>query len=466
MVNDKYFQEIVGERWAALNKNITEVMQVINNISLGLVTLEELRTLPEHIQKLKDPKLLVHIVERLFTDLESSLENVRSPASLALAVMVNHSLVEKNEELFLTIKNKLHDKVKVPDIPPHQLVEIAKLFKLVFPVLIKNQNYTEAKDILTCLKWDYQNQPSFPKEKEKEILNVIKETGSYAIADQLAVHLLASSFSKETKIIEDILFLLGTEGVAQKLVEIFTIDDRLVRMNALRMLIKIGEPVLSSLGKLLTERRNLVRKPNSQLLTNESWYKIRNALFVLANLVDITSVNLITKLKDDPDPRVRQEVIKSLEKQKPDLVIGYLLHYLEDQDASIRKIAIETLGILQNQKAVDPLINNFALKKEDRLEVIKSLAKIGGDKAIVFMLDIVTGKEKENWGIPSKIADQVRIAALNGLTKKITLSIIKTLERFLEEHRKGIKGIFGVNHLEAEIQKFLSRYRSSAPLSA
>ncbi len=466
MVNDKYFQEIVGERWSSMNKDITEVMQVINNISLGLVTLEELRTLPEHIQKLKDPKLLVHIVERLFTDLESSLENVRSPASLALAVVVNYSINDKNEELFRIIKNKLHDKVKTSDISSLLLVEIAKLLKLVFPVLIKNQNYTEAKDILTCLKWDYQNQPSFPKEKEKEILNIIKEIGSYAIADQLVVHLLASSFSRETKIIEDILFLLGTEGVAQKLVEIFTTDDRLVRMNALRMLIKIGEPVLSVLTKLLTERRNLVRKPNSRFLTNESWYKIRNALFVLANLVDISSVNLIIKLKDDPDTRVKQEVIKALEKQKPDFVIGYLVHYLEDQDASIRKIAIETLGILQNQKAVDPLINNFALKKEDRLEVLKSLAKIGGDKAIVFMLDIVTGKERGNWGIPSKIADQVRIAALNGLTKKITPSIIKTLERFLEEHKKGIKGIFGVNHLEAEIQNFLSRYRSSAPLSA
>src|SRR4030067_528271 len=56
MVNDKYFQEIVGERWSSLNKNITEVMQVINNISLGLVTLEELRTLPQNIQKLKEDR--------------------------------------------------------------------------------------------------------------------------------------------------------------------------------------------------------------------------------------------------------------------------------------------------------------------------------------------------------------------------------------------------------------------------
>ncbi|EQB63867.1 MAG: hypothetical protein RBG1_1C00001G1446 [candidate division Zixibacteria bacterium RBG-1] len=466
MVNDKYFQEIVGERWSSLNKNITEVMQVINNISLGLVTLEELRTLPQNIQKLKDPKLLVHIVERLFTDLESGLENVRSPASLALAVMVNHSLVEKNDELFLTIKNKLHDKVKISNISPHQLAEIAKLFKLVFPVLVKNQNYTEAKDILTCLKWDYQNQPSFPKEKEKEILNVIKEIGSYAIADQLVVHLLASGFSKETKIIEEILFLLGTEGVAQKLAEIFAVEDRIVRLNSLRMLIKIGEPVIPVLNRQLSERRNFARRPNSQQLTNESWYKVRNALFVLANFVDISSVNIIVKLKDDPDLRVRQEVIKALEKQKPDLVIGYLLHYLEDQNASIRKITIETLGILQNPKAVEPLINSFSFKKEDRWEVIKSLTKINGEKAWQFMTDIVTGKEKENWGIAGKISDDIKIAALNGLAKKITPQVIKHLERFIEARKKGFKSIFGMDHLDAEIQKFLSRYKSSAPLSA
>src|SRR4030067_483984 len=422
--------------------------------------------LEQENKKLKDPKLLVHIVERLFTDLESGLENVRSPASLALAVMVNHSLVEKNDELFLTIKNKLHDKVKISNISPHQLAEIAKLFKLVFPVLVKNQNYTEAKDILTCLKWDYQNQPSFPKEKEKEILNVIKEIGSYAIADQLVVHLLASGFSKETKIIEEILFLLGTEGGEQKLAEIFAVEDRIVRLNSLRMLIKIGEPVIPVLNRQLSERRNFARRPNSQQLTNESWYKVRNALFVLANFVDISSVNIIVKLKDDPDLRVRQEVIKALEKQKPDLVIGYLLHYLEDQNASIRKITIETLGILQNPKAVEPLINSFSFKKEDRWEVIKSLTKINGEKAWQFMTDIVTGKEKENWGIAGKISDDIKIAALNGLAKKITPQVIKHLERFIEARKKGFESIFGMDHLDAEIQKFLSRYKSSAPLSA
>ncbi len=466
MFNDKYFQKVLGERWSSMNKNLSEVMQVVANISLGLASLEELRKLPEKIQKLKDPKVLTHIVDRLFGDLESGLENVRSPASLALAVLVNHSLGEKNEEVFKSIKNQLFEKIKAPNLSPDLLVEIGKLFKIIFPDMIKNKNYTEAKEILTCLKWCCQNNPEFPKEKEREILHLLKEMGSYQIADQLVLHLLSTDFAKEDKIIEDILFLLGTEGVAQKFVEIFTIDDRLVRMNTLRILIKIGEPVLPVLAKLLSERRNLARKPNSQLLTTESWYKIRNVLFILATIVDISSVNLIAKLKDDPDPRVRKEVIKALEKQKPDLVIGYLLNYLTDSDAQIRRMAIETLGILQLIQAVDPLINNFSLHKEDRPEVIKSLTKLGGDKATLFLLDLVTGKEKENWGIHSKIGEELRIAALHGLARRATPSIVNSLERFLEEHKKGLRSILGMDRLDSEIHSFLNRYRSSAPLSS
>lgn len=463
--NDQYFQKVLGERWASMSKNLSEVMQVVDNISLGLASLEELRKLPEKIQKLKDPKVLTHIIDRLFGDLESGLENVRSPASLALAVLVNFSLVEKNEVVFKSIRNKLFEKVKTPNIAPNLLVEIGKLFKIIFPDMIKNKNYTEAKEILTCLKWCYQNNPSFPKEKEKEILSLLKEMGSYQIADQLVLHLLSTDFAKEDKIIEDILFLLGTEGVAQKFVEIFTIDDRLVRMNTLRILIKIGEPVLPVLAKLLSERRNLARKPNSQLLTTESWYKIRNALFVLATIVDINSVNLIAKLKDDSDPRVRKEVIKALEKQKPELIASYILHYLQDSDSEVRRMAIETLGILQLTQAVDPLINNFSLKKEDRLEVIKSLTRLGGDKATVFLLDLVIGKEKENWGITSKIGEELKIAALHGLARKTTPSMVKALEHFLEAHKRGLKGLLGMDRLDSEIHSFLNHYRASTPLS-
>ena len=277
---------------------------------------------------------------------------------------------------------------------------------------------------------------------------------------------MVSRFSAENRALEDILFLLGTENVAQKLVEIFTSEDQLIRMNALRNLIKIGEVTGPVLAKLLSERKNFSRKGNSHLLADDSWYKIRNALFILSNLVNKDSVNVILKLKDDPDPRVRQEVIKALEKQNPEEILGYLLNFLEDPEPEIRKTTIGILGVLQNPKAVEPLIKAFSLKKEDRLEILKSLTRIKGEKALGFMLDIVTGKEKEKWRVSSKSGEDIKIEALKGLAKKLTPQMANVLARYLEESKKGLKSWFGKDQLAQEIEKVLSRYKSKALLPA
>lgn len=62
---------------------------------------------------------------------------------------------------------------------------------------------------------------------------------------------------------------------------------------------------------------------------------------------------------------------------------GELIKDLKDKDSSVRRHAIEMLGIMGDKKAVDALI--LVLKDKNRFvrqEAIASLGKIGGERVV------------------------------------------------------------------------------------
>jgi HEAT repeat protein len=76
---------------------------------------------------------------------------------------------------------------------------------------------------------------------------------------------------------------------------------------------------------------------------------------------------------------------------------GELIKDLKDKDSSVRRHAIETLGIIGDEKAVDALI--LVSKDKNRFvrqEAIVALGKIGGDR-VVEPLTQALGEEKDEF---------------------------------------------------------------------
>ena len=89
---------------------------------------------------------------------------------------------------------------------------------------------------------------------------------------------------------------------------------------------------------------------------------------------------------------------------------GELIKDLEDKDSSVRRHAIEMLGIIGDEKAVDALI--LVLKDKNRFvrqEAIAALGKIGSER-VVEPLTHALGEEKDEFVIDSikKVLEKLR----------------------------------------------------------
>lgn len=230
-------------------------------------------------------------------------------------------------------------------------------------------------------------------------------------------------------------------------------SDREIKNRAeLSMLFKaIGHPTISPLLERLIEstdssiRRNLIQllvnlgdlaRPKIEIfLFDERWYVVRNMAMILGDIKNEKSLNSLSRVINHKDIRVQREVIHSLTKIGGKHIAPFFLHILGEVSPQLSLIIINSLGILGDPIATEPLISivqkrdffyrNYEIRKqaiislgmirakeaveplgklllkgeflggirnEDlRITAARSLARIGGEKAIA-MLHLATNK--------------------------------------------------------------------------
>ena len=185
---------------------------------------------------------------------------------------------------------------------------------------------------------------------------------------------LAAGNPASSKIIQRILNALGTEEVAQALIKIISHPSRQLRRQVLKILIDMGRPALAVCSSALNNKLNFERPVDRSELPDYKWYLVRNAIYVLGSLANAASIEPLRQRMNDPDIRVRREIILALEKIGGEDVCDIFLLMSEDPSMEIRELALTKLGVVGNSDSV-PLIIDL-IKRAPQMS-IKCVQTIG-----------------------------------------------------------------------------------------
>ena len=200
-----------------------------------------------------------------------------------------------------------------------------------------------------------------------------------------------------------------------------------------------------------------------QMATPDS-RRSRLALKVLGKIEQLQALNLIGKLKNDPDPSLRLEVVKSLSKHPLAEARGLLYTMLKDPDSGIRKDVIEALVESPDSKTIQALLNHFSENRADRRLVYTALAKLGGGRVTEFFLSLLTGQSQPDFKLSVKADEEIRSLALNYLSRHLTQTVITHLENYLESQKKNFFSFLRKDPLEQAIASLISRSKARSGL--
>ena len=460
IVEEKYLDFIFDEKWLKSQTVLDELLGLVDKLGKEEVDFERFMFLAHRVIDSEEPKIRLYAIDKLLSHLYSKNSETRRLAVLALREILNQLILGQMEVEFLYLKDRLYDKVKDQLLSASSLKDTSELNKIIFFEMIQRKEFDEARKILSEYKTRLSEEVLYPEEVREVAKDFLREVSDESTLSILTSQLKEGRLSHHARAIEEILESLDNDKVAEKLLEIFTVEDRATRMSSLRVLSKLGKSSLSAFSHLLSNKNTLLRKEGSPSLIDEHWYKVRNALYVLGNIADWSSVEILAGFASDPDSRVRLELIGALEKIGKEESVDMLLTFLKDKDEEVRRKAISSLGTLANFRCIKSLIDHFHHNREDRIFTLTAIGRIGGAQATGFLLEVLSEEDRGMRHLPRRQKEEIIIAALNILGKIGPPSVAKEIETFINRRRKGIRALLTKDPLVETADRVLKKIKN------
>ncbi|KPJ74537.1 hypothetical protein AMJ52_00005 [candidate division TA06 bacterium DG_78] len=183
-------------------------------------------------------------------------------------------------------------------------------------------------------------------------------------------------------------------------------EDRSVRMKMLDVLVKVGEPAVAEIKKLLSSRE---------------WYIRRNGAFILGEMKAHSAIDDIGRLLDDREERVQLEAVDALHKIGGPGVNEYIKKAL---DSKHHAVVIEAMKFLERDDVKHKIgeipkwlksRKGIPDKKEEqmRCEIIEVLGQVGDDTVVDSLVEVLN----EGAFFKGDLLKPTKAAVLNALTK-------------------------------------------------
>ena len=208
----------------------------------------------------------------------------------------------------------------------------------------------------------------------------------------------------------------GEEEVATELSIIISHPIRSVRQQSLKVLGELGRSSLKVFSQILMDDAMFERESGRHELPDDRWYVIRNSIFVLGNLADCDAIIPLRLRINDPDVRVRREIIAALEKIGSEDACDLLGLMAQDSVREIRESAVITIGLIGTPDVTPLLINIVERMPSVASKAIHAIGKIGGEDAIVYLGKLLSDPEMIGMLSTSYASkDEIRISIVKAL---------------------------------------------------
>lgn len=118
-------------------------------------------------------------------------------------------------------------------------------------------------------------------------------------------------------------------------------------------------------------------------LNDKNWFVVRNCLYILGEIGDKKTLDLISRFASHKDEKIKREAINAISKIKGPEAISTLLKILDESDEKTKPFIIRALGNTKD-RTIEPIVLRFMNSQDPNMEkeCVLAMAKISSPYAL------------------------------------------------------------------------------------
>ncbi|MDP8224930.1 MAG: HEAT repeat domain-containing protein [Candidatus Lernaella stagnicola] len=357
-----------------------------------------------------------------------------------LEKMAELAISRNKETSLMQIVDCLVERLRKGEREIEVITRLFEALAMISRFMVLSKKYPPVIKVLRSVNNMVNYYENLPAEKRDDFARAVSElsaTMKTAISTEEVVQALIRELDGDSMSVVDnamkILETLATESVVEGLLDAFTHPSRSLRNRAFQILTAMGEKSLLVCAmklKKLGEIEEFARDTNGKL-TDDGFFVARNAMDLIAKIGSKRDVDLIRRISDDNDGRLRAESVTVM--TRLDENEGRMLSKMRlgDSDKRVREAAVTVIGQLGGPDDVPALIDLFYAEPDLRAQIVKTLGRVGDTHAEQVLIGAASIRYGGNLGKIYRDDNSLRLAALKALSTVGTETARAALRKFV-----------------------------------
>jgi hypothetical protein len=441
MVDSKYLELIFASDSSPRKVAHAEIQHFKNDFAGGSISPSEVEELLGWLMTINTDQYTEDIIATLYSEIETRDYNVTEGQRLTMQRLASLSAEEPDTVMAQKQLSQIRERLSDPSLSNAAFTILADQLEVYYLKFLERERYTEANQLLELICQKFDTEIIYAEGVSEYASKVHQRLTSPKIAEALLTK-LRNNFERQSRAMTPL--LENFNGLEPILVfaSYITHENRGVRVLLLRLLSGFGVRAIAAFRLLLSDRTLTARPAGHTDLPQESWFRVRNVIFILSNIKHPDSVALVKQFVDDRDTRVVFEAVNALERLGGDEAADICSKLLSHPNREVQLKALHNLvanGSPLHYLAVEEY---FVRSVEERANSMPALIKLDRQRTLSFLAAVLLGEAETYNKYHGKPDEELNETVVSTFIQLRSAIFDDVLRKYVREHKRSLFGQF------------------------
>jgi hypothetical protein len=439
MVDPKYLELIFASDSSPRKVAHAEIQRFKNDFAGGSISPDHVEELLGWLTTINTDQYTEDIIKTLYSEMETRNYNGTEGQRLTMQRLASLSAENPDTIVAQTQLSQIRELLSDPSLRSAAFTVLSDQLEVYYLKYLEQDRYNAANQLLELICQKFDTEIIYAEDVAEHASKVHQRLTSPKIAEALITK-LRNNFEGQSRAMAPL--LENFNGIEPILVFTSYIahEHRGIRVMLLRLLSGFGVRAIAAFRILLSDRTLTARPAGHTDLPQESWFKVRNIIFVLSNIKHPDSVALVKQFAADRDKRVVLEAVNALERLGGDEAAYICAKLLSYPSQEVQLKALHNLVANGSPLHYSAVEEYFVRSVEERANSMPALIKLDRQRALSFLAAVLLGEAEtynKYYGKPDEELNETVVSTFIQLRSVIFDDVLR---KYVRAHTRSLFG--------------------------